>query len=133
MKMRVVSSRSEISDLLPNEKMIHLAFRPSNVDLLDLVKKCPRLRAVQVPSSYRKTMSKAIKGFLEMQGIQLLEGDVWGHRKDLDEYVTVQDETVNEIKSLIEKGVGLDDIEEEIQKTTRLGPDLIKYVVRMSA
>jgi len=78
-------------------------------------------------------MSNAFKGFLEMQGIELLEGEVWGHRKDLDEYVTVQDETVNEIKSLIEKGMGLDDIEKEIQKTTRLGPDLIKYVVKMSA
>jgi hypothetical protein len=133
MKMRVISSRNEISALLPDERMVHLAFRPSNVDLLDLVKKCPRLRALQVPPSYRKTMSNAFKGLLEMQGIELLEGDVWGHRKDLDEYVTVQEETVNEIKSLVEKGIGLDDIEKEIQRTTKLCPDLIKYVVRMSA
>ncbi|MGB5100455.1 MAG: DUF1699 family protein [Methanothrix sp.] len=24
-----------------------------------------------------------------MQGIDMLEGDVWGHEKDLDEYFTV--------------------------------------------
>jgi len=29
--------------------------------------------------------------FLDMQGIEVLEGDVWGHRKDLDEYFTVED------------------------------------------
>jgi hypothetical protein len=103
------------------------------VDLLDLIRKCPRLRAVEVPPSYQKTISNAFKGLLEMQGIELLEGEVWGHRKDLDEYVTVQDETVKEIKSLIEKGTGLDDIEREIQRTTKLSPDLIKYVARMSA
>jgi hypothetical protein len=133
MKMRVISSRSEITDLLPNEKIVHLAFRPSNTDLLDLIRKCPKLRALQVPPSYQKTMSTAFKGFLDMQGIELLGGDIWGHRKDLDEYFTVRDETVKEIKSLFQKGMGLDDIEKEIQKTTRLGPDLIKYVVKISA
>jgi hypothetical protein len=131
--MRVISSRNEISDLPHSERVVHLAFRPSNVDLLDLIRKCPRLRAVEVPPSYQKTISNAFKGLLEMQGIELLEGEVWGHRKDLDEYVTVQDETVKEIKSLIEKGTGLDDIEREIQRTTKLSPDLIKYVARMSA
>jgi hypothetical protein len=33
----------------------------------------------------------AIQVFLEMQGIDLLGGDVWGHRKDLDEYFTVDE------------------------------------------
>jgi len=46
---------------------------------------------IQVPLSYMKTTSKAIGVFLEMQGIELLQGDVWGHRKDLDEYFTVED------------------------------------------
>jgi hypothetical protein len=133
MKMRVVSSRSEISDLLPTERMVHFAFRPSNTDLLDLIRRCPKLRAVEVPHSYQKSMSSAFKGFLEMQGIKLLQGGVWGHRKDLDEYVNVQDEIIDEIRSLADKGVGFDDIEKEIQKTTKLGPDLIKYIVRISA
>jgi hypothetical protein len=32
---------------------------------------------------------QAIHVFLEMQGIELLQGDVWCHRKDLDEYFTI--------------------------------------------
>jgi len=82
MKMRVVSSRSEISDILPDERMVHFAFRPSNTDLLELIRRCPKLGAVEVPHSYKKTISSAFKGFLEMQGVELLQGDVWGHRKD---------------------------------------------------
>jgi len=128
MKIRVISSRDEIEDLNPNEKVIHMSFRPSNVDFLNLMKKCPRLRAIQVPPSYRKTMSNAMKGFLELQGVDLIQGDVWGHRKDLDEYITIEDGKLNEIRSLISKGIGLDDIKEEIQKTTNVNPELIMYV-----
>jgi hypothetical protein len=100
MRLRVVSSKNEIANLNPNEKMVHLAFRASNVDFLSLMQKCPRLRMIQVPPSYRKTMSNAMQVFLDMQGIELLEGDVWGHRKDLDEYFTVDDATLEEIRSM---------------------------------
>ncbi len=100
MRLRVVSSKNEITSLNPNEKLVHLAFRASNVDFLNLMQKCPRLRMIQVPPSYHKTMSNAIQVFLEMQGIELLQGDVWGHRKDLDEYFTVEDATLEEIRDL---------------------------------
>ena len=130
MKIRVVSSREEIAELNPNERNVHLAFRPSNVDFLDLMRVCPRLRAVQVPPSYHKTLSKAIKLFLEMQGITLLEGDVWGHRKDIDEYYVVDEEAIEEIGSLIREGESIQDATAAIQRKTRLAPDLIKYIAR---
>ncbi len=130
MKIRVVSSKEEIPKLTPNERNVHLAFRPSNVDLLDLIRVCPRLRVVQVPPSYHKTLSKAIKLFLEMQGISLLEGDVWGHRKDIDEYYIVDEEAIEEIGTLIKEGESIQDATDLIQKKTRLAPDLIKYIAR---
>ena len=130
MKIRVVSSKEEISDLGPNERNVHLAFRPSNVDFLDLMKSCPRLRVVQVPPSYHKTLSKAIKLFLDMQGIDLLEGDVWGHRKDIDEYYVVDEEAIEEIGTLIKQGESIEDASAAIQRRTRLAPDLIKYIAR---
>ena len=49
MKIRVISSREEIGSLMPNEKIVHLAYRASNVDFLNLMQRCPRLRAVQIP------------------------------------------------------------------------------------
>ena len=130
MRIRVVSSKDEISELSPNERIVHLAFRPSNVDFLDLMRSCPRLRAVQVPPSYHKTMSKAIKLFLDMQGIDLLEGDVWGHRKDIDEYYVVDEEAIEEIGALIKQGESIEDASAAIQRRTRLAPDLIRYIAR---
>ncbi len=130
MRLRVISARSEIPDLNPNEKMVHLAFRASNVDYLNLMQRCPRLRMIQVPPSYRKTMSNAIGVFLDMQGVELLEGDVWGHRKDLDEYFTVEDATIEEIQALAASGQTLDDVATQIHQKARIGPDLVKYVAR---
>ena len=130
MRLRVISARNEIPNLNPNEKTVHLAFRASNVDFLNLIQRCPRLRMIQVPPSYHKTMSNAIQVFLDMQGIEMLEGDVWGHRKDLDEYFTVDDATMEEIRALAASGTTMDDVANQIQKKARIGSDLIKYIAK---
>jgi hypothetical protein len=44
MKIRIISSREEINSIRPNERAIHLAFRPSNVDFLHLIRKFPDCR-----------------------------------------------------------------------------------------
>jgi len=90
----------------------------------------PPPRAIQVPPSYHKTMSKAITLFLEMQGIDLLEGDVWGHRKDIDEYFMIEDETIGEIEAMIAGGASAEEAAGEITKKTRLAPDLVKYIAK---
>lgn len=89
MKIRVVSVREEIFRLDANEKIIHLAFRPSNKDIFALVQQCPGIQAIQLPHSYHKSISKSILVFLEMQKVAFLKGDVWGHRKDLNDYYIV--------------------------------------------
>jgi hypothetical protein len=130
MKIRIISSREEINSIRPNEKAVHMAFRASNVDFLNLIQKAPRLQMVQIPPSYRKTMSNAIQVFLEMQGVSLLDGDVWGHRKDLDEYFTIEDATIEEIHSLADSGASMNDVTDKFQKKTRLNPDLIEYIAK---
>ena len=130
MRLRIVSARNEIPNLNTNEKMIHMAFRASNVDFLSLMQRCPRLRMIQVPPSYRKTMSNAIQVFLEMQGVELLQGDVWGHRKDIDEYFTVEDATIEEIHSLADSGTRMDNVTNQVQRKAKIGSDLIKYIAK---
>ncbi len=78
MRIRVVSSREEIFTLNPNERIVHLAFRPSNKDIFGLVETCPKIEVIQLPKSYMRTVSRSIEMFLQMQRVQLLEGDVWG-------------------------------------------------------
>jgi hypothetical protein len=130
MKLRVVSSKKEITDLNRNEQIVHLAFRASNMDVMGLVQSCPRLRAVQIPPSYHETMSKAAQQFLEIQGVQLLRGDVWGHRKDIDEYYAIGDKIVQRISNLMAEGNSIDETVKRLQRETKLSEDLIRYILK---
>ena len=129
MKIRVVSSRDEILSLNPNEKVIHLAFRPSNKDIFLLVETCPKLEIVQLPNSYQRTISKSMQMFLEMQKIQLLEGDVWGHRKDINEYYTVPSSVMNKIRNMKAEGIPNDKIAEKMTKESKLNQKMILYIL----
>ncbi|HEX7445502.1 MAG TPA: DUF1699 family protein [Methanothrix sp.] len=130
MKLRVVSSKREITDLNRNEQLVHLAFRASNMDVMNLVQSCPRLRAVQIPPSYHETMSKAAQQFLEIQGVQLLRGDVWGHRKDIDEYYSIGEKIVNRISILMSEGNSIEETVKKLQRETKLSEDLIRYILK---
>jgi hypothetical protein len=129
MKIRVVSSREEIFTLNPNERIVHLAFRPSNKDIFGLVESCPKIEVIQLPKSYMATVSKSIEMFLEMQKIQLLEGDVWGHRKDLNEYYTVPSSVIENIKEMKLEGKFAEDIEAKISRERKLNPKMIAYIL----
>ncbi len=96
---------------------------------LDLVETCPKVEVIQLPQSYRRTVSKSIDMFLEMQRIQLIEGDVWGHRKDLNEYYDVPSSVIEKIKAMKNEGKSTEDIEEEVSRKTRLNPEMVAYIL----
>ena len=133
MKIRVVSSREEIFTLNPNERIVHLAFRPSNKDIFGLVETCPKVEVIQLPKSYKATLSKSIEMFLQMQRIQLLEGDVWGHRKDLYEYYDVPTSVIDQIKELKSEGTPAERIEEKVSKESKLNPEMVAYILKKEA
>jgi hypothetical protein len=129
MRIRVVSSREEIFTLNSNERIVHLAFRPSNKDIFGLVETCPKIEVIQLPKSYMATVSKSMEMFLEMQRIQLLEGDVWGHRKDLNEYYTVPSSVIEQIKEMKLEGKSTEDIEQEVSKKNKINPEMVDYIL----
>jgi hypothetical protein len=133
MKIRVVSSREEIFTLNPNERVVHLAFRPSNKDIFALVETCPKIEVIQLPKSYMDTVSNSIKMFLEMKRIQLIEGDVWGHRKDLNEYYDVPSSVIERIKELKSEGTPVERIEEKVSRESKLSPEMVDYILKKEA
>ncbi|RNI12904.1 DUF1699 family protein [Methanohalophilus sp. RSK] len=129
MKIRVVSKRNEIETLDEGERVIHLAFRPSNKDIFDLVKRCKNVEVIQIPSSYRKTVSKSIEMFLEMEGIRLIEGDVWGHRKDINEYYSISPSVNERIKELKSEGMSDEEVARKIEREGKLNKDILLYIL----
>jgi hypothetical protein len=129
MRIRVVSSREEIFTLNPNERLVHLAFRPSNKDVFGLVETCPKIEVIQLPKSYMATVSKSIEMFLQMQRIQLLEGDVWGHRKDINEYYSIPSSVIEKIKMMKAEGKAAEEIEKKISRESKLNPLMVAYIM----
>ncbi|MDR2944691.1 MAG: DUF1699 family protein [Methanosarcinales archaeon] len=128
MKIKIVSSKEEIETLETGDKIIHLAFRPSNTDVMTLVTRCPSIKALHIPNSYKRTLSESIEMFLTMQNIALLEGDVWGHRKDINEYFEVPETTIDAINELKKQRHSEKEIISRFQEA-KLSPDLIRFIL----
>lgn len=95
--LRVISNRNDLKNLIPERasdpnktKCVHLAFRPSAKDMILLTNKLPGLELIQLPKSYRGSFSQAMCMYLDSLRIALIEGDVWGHRKDINEWANVK-------------------------------------------
>ena len=133
LKLRIVSSKNEIDMLNRNEQMVHLAFSASNADIFRLLQNCPRIRAIQVPEPYRKTLPKAGEMFLVMQGIELIEGDVGDRRKTLQDYCNINDDVLSRIEQLRSTGLDSTEIAMTVSREVQLSPDLIKYVIKQNS
>jgi hypothetical protein len=129
LRIRIISSKDEISTVKPGERMVHLTFRPSNKDFFTLVEMCPKIEVIQLPKSYVSVVSKAIKMFLEMQRIQLIEGDVWGHRKDINEYYSIPLSVIEKIRELKSEGTPAERIEEKVSRESKLNPEMVAYIL----
>jgi len=130
MKMRVISSKEEIDTISKNEKMIHIAFRPSNTDILAVISKCPDLKAIQIPPSYKRTISKSTQMLFEMQNISLIEGDISEHRKDTNEYSELSQEIYDKIDQYLSEGLTEKEIKEKMLLFTTLSNELLGFLIK---
>jgi hypothetical protein len=133
MRIRVVSSKEEIFTLNPDERIVHLAFRPSNKDIFGLVETCPKIEVIQLPRSYLATVLKSIEMFLEIRKIQLIEGDVCGHRKKVNEYYTISSSVSEKIREMKIEGESDEDIEAKVSRENKLNPEMIAYIMNKEA
>ena len=106
-----------------------MAFRPSNKDIFGLIETCPKVEVIQLPKSYMCTVSKSILMFLGMQRIKLIEGDVWGHRKDINEYYSIPSSVVEKIRMMKNEGKSTEDIEAKISRERQLSPEMVAYIL----
>jgi len=101
--------------------------------MFKLLQSSPRLRAIQVPPSYYKNMPNTGRAFLETQGVEIIEGDVWGHRKDIDEYYVINDKIIGRINDLQSDGLNVEEISSRISWESKLSPAMVNYIIKQSA
>ncbi|AGF95882.1 Ribosomal protein S6 [Methanosarcina mazei Tuc01] len=64
-----------------------------------------------------------------MQRIQLLEGDVWGHRKDINEYYAIPSSVIDKIKEMKNEGKSTEEIEKKVARESKLNPEMVAYIL----
>jgi hypothetical protein len=94
------------------------------------VEACPKIEAIQLPISYKRTLSQSIMMFLKMQNVVVLEGDVWGHRKDISEYKVIPPSVFSDIETMKQKRVDQDRIVHDVGARYRLPESLIEFVIK---
>ena len=68
-----------------------------------------------------------------MQRIQLIEGDIWGHRKDINEYYSTPSSVTEKIKELKSEGTTVERIEEKVSRESKLSPQMVAYILNKGA
>jgi len=86
---RIIGSEEDLKDFDADDENVHFCFRPSEKNIFELVKKNTKLKRIQLPSSYQKTISNTTKSFLKMKNVKLMVGDIWGHRTDIDRFAEI--------------------------------------------
>ncbi|VVB90539.1 Uncharacterised protein [uncultured archaeon] len=86
---RIIGSEEDLKEIDSNEENVHFCFRPSEKNIFELLKTSHKLKRIQLPSSYQKTISNTTKTFLKMKNIKLMIGDIWGHRTDIDRFAEI--------------------------------------------
>jgi hypothetical protein len=64
-----------------------------------------------------------------MQKVELIEGDVWGHRKDISEYLDISSSVFERIKEMKLEGKASEDIIAKISRESRLSPQMVTYIM----
>ena len=82
-KIRIVSSREEIDNILPAD-ILHFSFRVSAKDVMHLINVHQDVKAIQFSPGHMSTISESTKEFLKFNNIDLLEGNVLGN--DFERY-----------------------------------------------
>jgi hypothetical protein len=94
---------------------------------------CPDAKAIQVPTSYIKKISISNMMLLDMKGIALLEGDVWGHRTEINEYYEIKPELFDQMKEIKKEGLSEADLLKKLGRETQLSSDLLKFLLKGKA
>jgi ribosomal protein S19 len=64
-----------------------------------------------------------------MRRIQLVEGDVWGHRKDISEYFVIKPSVFEKIKEMKLEGKMTEEIKVKVSRESKLSPQMVAYVM----
>jgi len=132
MRIRVIDSKDEIAKLDPKERVVHLVIPPTTRLLLELINRCTRLEAVQVPPSQFRKLFKSSRVLLDVQGVKIFPGRIWGHRTDMYEYYTIDESLIlQRTRELRAEGLDSEDVVAKVAGEAEVSPGLVGFIAKL--
>jgi hypothetical protein len=133
-KIRVVSSKDEIAQLNPRERVVHLVTPPTAIVLLELIDRCPQLEAIEVHPSRFERLSTPSLCLLKCLGVKIFPGRIWGHRTDMAEYFTVDEGLIMQKATEFQaEGLNCYEVVERVSSATGISPGLVSVILQRSS
>lgn len=130
MKVRVVSSKEEIAQLNPRERVVHLVAPPTSLFLLELIARCLRLEAIEVHPSRLERLSRLSLCLLEVREVKIFPGVIQEHRTDMAKYYTIDEgPIIQRAKELQAEGLDSDEIVEKVARKEEVSPGLVEFIL----
>ena len=130
MQIRVVNSRAEIATLDPEERVVYLATHAVALALLELIKRCPHLEAVELSPSRYRNMCKSSWGLLEAHGVKIFEGTAQRRRADRTGYFTVDEGLIlHRAVELRAEGLDSGEIVAKVAEEAGVSPGLVGFIL----
>jgi hypothetical protein len=76
------------------------------------------------------TIAESVKMLLASQRVTLIEGDVWGHRKDLNDYYEIPAYVIDSFFTLKADNKTEDEIVEEVSRRHQLNPEFVRIAMK---
>ena len=88
------------------------------------------MKAIEVPPSRFAKLSKPTRCLLEVQGVKVFAGLAWGHRTDIDEYITVDEGSIlQRAGELRAEGLDSGGIVAKVAEEAGVSPGLVEFVL----
>jgi len=130
MVIHILGNRDDIKKLTNRSRFIHLTFRPSNMDILNIINTCTKLEFIELSQSHIKSLSATTKTIFKQNNIKIIEGDMWGRRNDIHDDITISQDEMIEICKMVNQNQPKDHIGEYIRSIEpSFKQNLIDYII----
>ena len=110
--------------------MVHLTIPPVYFVLLELANQCPKLEAIEVPPSQLPNVSKPFRYLMEVRGVEIFEGRIWGHRTDMTKYCTVDNELIiQRAEEHRAEGLDSEEIAAKVAREAKVSRGLVEFIL----
>lgn len=128
MRIKIIKSLEDINSL-KEEPIVHISFRPSRDDILAIHKRCPTLKAIQLPSSHINSLSLSATYYLKTVGIKLIKGNMIRVKDNKNSEYTVSDLIITKIRQKVISGETDDSIIKSFSGYEYPSTELLQFLI----